>query len=875
MAALGKAVEIARRVRAFITRGRRDDDLREEIESHIDARRLSLIHDGVDPRDAAYQARRMFGNPTAIRDDARDTVGMSSVEAVGQDVRFGWRLIVRSPLFTFIVVLSLSTSIAAAVAVFTVADAVLFRRLAVRTPGELRAFRADVSFGAATKTMHGVDDETFPVLQKATDFADLFAFRAADEVVVDGRQDSGLARVHFVSGNYFEVLGVSAARGRLLSDVDRSVDPIPVVITDRLWRSGFATDDDALGRTVMLNGHAAVIIGVVRTFEGMAADRPADVFAPLQSAVQVDPAQSNKVMRLVGRLHAGISIPLAEERLRALYLSAGPAMFKNAGVRVSLEDASRGFAETRDDLARPLWLGLALVAVVMLVACANTGGLLLSRFAARRGEFGVRVALGAGRVRLARQLFLEALLLAGASAAVGLIVGRATAPLLVALMPAAATGGAAFDLRLDGRLIAFTAILSSLAACGAVAASLLRLWRTDASALLSSDSRAVVSGTRRLTSVLIAAQVGCSLVLVVGAVSMGQTLLHLQRVSPGFDPDRTFTVTVDATGLVPRDAAAEYHGRLHDRIVAAPGVLRATLAQLGPLTSASTVGSVDVVGGPPVADADRMVRMFFVGPDYFETLGMPLLAGRGITGQDTRGRVAVVNDRFATFFFGTPAAALGRIVNKDVRIVGVAADAHYSSPRDDVPRAMFVPYTPMQRTQMTHLVRASADRPAAMRAVREAISSYDARLRPKMTTSEDLVAAAVVRERFFSVIAVTVSALALLLAAAGLYAAVAYAVSQRRAEIAVRLALGASSRDILMLVMRDPFMTTLTGVALGVPGAYIVMRAAASLLFGVAAFEPVTVAACGVALTGIAVCTAAVAARRAIAVDPIDTLRNA
>ena len=172
--------------------------------------------------------------------------------------------------------------------------------------------------------MHGVDDETFPVIQKATDFADLFAFRAADEVVVDGRQDSGLARVQFVSGNYFQVLGVSAARGRLLSDVDRSLDPIPVVITDRLWRSGFAADDDALGRTVMLNGHAAVIIGVVRTFRGMAADLPADLFAPLQSAVQVDPAQSNKVMRLVGRLHAGISIPLAEERLRALYLRRGP-----------------------------------------------------------------------------------------------------------------------------------------------------------------------------------------------------------------------------------------------------------------------------------------------------------------------------------------------------------------------------------------------------------------------------------------------------------------------------------------------------------------------------------------------------------------------
>jgi len=446
MDALAKAVEIARRARAFVTRAREDDDLREEIESHIEERRLSLIRQGVDPRDAASQARRMFGNPTAIRDDVRDTVGMPSVEAVLQDVRFGWRLVVRSPLVTAIVVISLSTSIGAAVAVFSVADAVLFRRLPVDAPGELRAFRANVSFGAASKTMHGVDDETFPVIQRAADFADLFAFRTADEVVVEGRQSSLLTRVQFVSTNYFQVLGVPVARGRLLSDGDRSLNPIPVVITDRLWRSDFAADGGALGRTIRLNGHPAVIIGVVRTFRGMAADQPADLFAPLHSAVQVDPAQSNKVMRLVGRLHAGISISTAEERLKALYLAGGPAMLQDADVRVSLDDASRGVAETRDDLERPLWLGLALVAVVMLVACANTGGLLLSRFAARRGEFGVRIALGAGRWRLARQLFLEALVLAGASAAVGLVIGRASAPLLAALMPAAATGGAAFDL---------------------------------------------------------------------------------------------------------------------------------------------------------------------------------------------------------------------------------------------------------------------------------------------------------------------------------------------------------------------------------------------------------------------------------------------
>jgi putative ABC transport system permease protein len=333
---------------------------------------------------------------------------------------------------------------------------------------------------------------------------------------------------------------------------------------------------------------------------------------------------------------------------------------------------------------------------------------------------------------------------------------------------------------------------------------------------------------------------------------------------------------VNASGLVTPARASEYHARLNERIAALPAVRRATLAQLGPLTSATTVGSVEVSPTSSAPEADRIVRMFFVGPDYFETLGMPLVAGRGILDADTNGRerVAVVNQRFALFFFGSPQDALGRIVNKDVRIIGVAADAHYNSPRDDVPRAMFVPYTPMQRTQMTHIVRASGDTALAMRAVRETIASYDSHLRPRISTSEDLFLAALARERFFSAIATTLSSLALLLACAGLYAAVAYGVAQRRAEIAVRLALGASTRNVMSLVLKDPLVTIGAGVLAGIPVAYAAMRSLATLLFGVGSFEPLTVISCTAALVVVGMLAAAIPARRACRIDPAAVLRN-
>jgi predicted permease len=357
---------------------------------------------------------------------------------------------------------------------------------------------------------------------------------------------------------------------------------------------------------------------------------------------------------------------------------------------------------------------------------------------------------------------------------------------------------------------------------------------------------------------------------------MSRTLGNLLKVPTGFDGNGIFVVDVNATGLIGnRDAAAAYHAQLHDRIMAAPGVMKATMAQIGPLAGAATVGTVAIPGFAYSSDEDRWTRMFFVGPDYFDTLGVPLIRGRDITADDgtSRPRGAVVNERFATFYFGSADNAIGRIVNEDVRIVGVVADGRYSTLRDTPPRAMFVPYAALQRPAMAHIVRAGGDARLAIEAVRKAVAAHDERLRPRISTAEQLLGASVAREQFFAGIAVVLSLLAVALACAGLYGAVAYGVSQRSRELAVRIALGATPRQVVSLILADPVRTTLAGIVVGIPASYIVMRSVASLLFEVRIFDIPTILGCAVLLVTAAVAAAIVPARRATRIDPLRALR--
>ncbi len=866
-----------RRLLAWFCRGRLDDELREEIQRHLELRREQLIAGGMDPCEASAAARRAFGNPTRVREETRDMWGIPSLDSLMQDLRYGTRVLWRSPSFTAVAVLSLALGIGSTAAVFSIADAVLFRPLAVGAPQELHEFRATAGFGAAVKHLNSVSAEGLRSMSRAAEFAQFVGFRTLDDGLLGGHgSESQAVRVELVSDAYFDVLGVRARAGRLLTHSDAGLVPVPIVLSERIWRSRFAADAKIDNRPVTLNGTPAIVVGVARAFRGVLAERPADVMVPAAAGALIDPATASTGLRLLVRLRPEVASALAEQRIATLYSEVSPD-WSDAEIRVSLTDASRGASDAREPLHQPVVIGLALVGVLLLVACANAGGLLLTRFTSRTGEFGVRIAIGAGRGRLMRQLIIEALLVAGMAAAAGLLVAYLAAPLLLGFIPLGSSP-LDFELRFDWRLAGFAAALAAGAALIAAGASIVRLLQSDTSTILTHNTRAIVRGRRRGTEILIAAQVACALLLVVAAAAMTRTLINLGRVDPGFDPAGVIVISVDASGRAPDEASLRaYFAQLHERIASAPQITRVSSTQFGLMTTGATTGTVEIPGWSPVSDEDRWVRLFWVGPEFFEALRMPLLAGSSLGRAEAAGpeRVAVVNRAFAEFYFGSVANAVGRMVNRKVRIVGVTADAHYGTLRDEPVRAMFVPYTQAPtRTVRTFLARTTGDTSGALRSALVAIRAYDSKLTMKGTTLSDQIATTLSRERFVAVLASVLSALALVLSCAGLYAAVAYSVAERRKELAVRLALGATGKDIVRLVLRDPLRVTLIGLLLGIPGAYAIMRTLAALLFDVAPFDIPSIAVCGLALMAVAAVAALWPARRAATINPQECLKS-
>jgi putative ABC transport system permease protein len=804
---------------------------------------------------------------------------VNSLDSAMQDVRYGARMLRRAPGFTTVAVLSLAIGIGSAAAVFNVADAVLFRRLAVTDPGSLRDFRATLTFGGGSsrKDVFGASAAEVAALEQAIDFGDVIGFRTVDGTVVGPPGgDVRTLRAEFVSPDYFADLGVGAAAGRLLGPQDRGPSPVPVVITERLGRTMIGAHL-AAGGALLVNGHAAEIVGVTKDFRGLTPERPADIFLPLDAAALVEPAAAKTMVRIALRLHAGVTPPVAEQKMMPLYRALGPPMARGGELRLVLGDASRGASETREDLRRPITLGLVLVAVLLIAACANTGGLLVAQFAARQTEFGVRVAIGAGRARLIRQLFVEALLLAALAGAAGLLIARTAAPLLASAVPFGATP-IDYDLRFDWRLVAFTAAIALAAAAIAGSASLVPVFRTDPSAALKDGSRSVVRGRRLAMDVLIASQIACALLLLVVTGALGRTLVNLSRVDAGFDISSAIAFDVDASGrLADRSAAPAYFAGLYERIKTLPSVGKATVSQMGLLTEGMTTGTVDVPGWSPAIDEDRWVRLFFVGPGFFETLGMRMIAGESLGDFTLRSpeRVAVVTREFARFYFTNPENAVGRIVNRDVRIVGVVADARYNTFRDAPVRAMFIPFTQAPpRAAMTLIVVPAGDPGAVIRTVTAAIRSQDSRLKVTAAPIAELARKSMGRERFAGIIAAVLALLAISLSAAGVYATVAYAISERRKELAIRFVLGASTREVISAVMRQPLRVATIGIVVAVPGAYALMQAVAALLFGVPPFDVFTVAASALALMAIAAVAAAIPAWRVGSIDPQECLRT-
>ena len=847
----------------------------------------------------------------------------SLLHDLAQDLRYGWRQLRRHPGFAATAILALAVGIGANTALFSVIDQLLLRSLPVDKPGELVLFnwlegRKSMRFGMdgarTTDAQTGRSTSTsfsypsFLRLQRANDtLSDLFAFYPIQQlsVVFDGQAE--IASGQFVSGNYYRGVGARALVGRTIgTDDDRLGAPPVVVITHQYWKRRFDLDPAVIGRTVTVNKTPFTIVGVTaRGFAGaVGVSESPDYTLPFAAKQLLEGSNSDLErpaflwVRIMGRLKLGatreqvaanlnpaLQQSMLEEWQQAV-AARPPAAVRDPGRTLAdastlrVEPGGQGLMEMRRRYARPLWLLMASVVLVLLTACVNVANLLLSRGAARQREIATRLAIGARRARLVRQLFTESLLMAmlGSVAALPLAVWGKS--LLTIWRP---FGGEplALDGAVDVRMLGFCAAAAIATAILFGVAPALRATRAD---LTRVTRPASVAASTLLAKWLLVAQVAISLVLLVAASLFVTTLRNLHAVNVGFNPDRLllFRVQPQLNGYRPPEIAALY-ARMLERLEAVPRVRAATLSRHPLLGFSHRAGNIRV--DSPAASPDDSAEVNIVAANFFETMQIPLLLGRTF---DDRGgasphQVAVVNQRFASAYFdGNP---IGRhfwfgaeAAGPPIEIVGMTGDAKYTDLREPTHPTIYVPFQQDIPGQANFAVRVDGDPLAFIPAVRQAVHDVDPNLPLfDLKSQTDQAQETVAQETTFARLSTLLGSIALLLAAIGLCGTTSYAVERRTAEIGVRMALGAGRAAVVGMVLRDAVGIAASGVAIGIPAALAASRASRrvlnDILFGLGPNDPVAMLTAAAILTIVVVMAGYLPARRASRVDPMAALR--
>lgn len=801
-----------------------------------------------------------------------------------QDITFACRSLARVPLFTAGAVITLALGIGVNSTIFTLASAALFRPLpGIVEPARLAWLTAVVRDSG--REMEVSYPDYLDVRDATADvFSDVAAFRPTPLSLGSGGEPQRL-QGHVVSGSYFGTLGVAPANGRLIDETDdrRGAARAVAVISHRLWQQRFGGDAGMLSQSIVINGRALSVIGIApRGFTGPAIGEGADVWIPMALWPELRASdrgllddRASAWLLAIGRLRPGMSPARAQAPLTAAstrLAQAYPDTNRDRVVSLSAVGSSLS-PQGRAELVPLSGLLLIVTALVLLIACANIANLLLARGASRTSEVGIRAALGATRARLVRQLLTESAVLAVAGAAGGLLLSTWGADLLAAALPAddfqGLSGGT------DGRVLAFTIVITavSVGMFGLVPAL-----STTRRALLPSLRHGGATGRRaHAQSAFVVAQLSLSLVLMLGAGLSVRALQHAASVETGFDARGVFTASYNLVlqNYEPprRDA---FRRELVARVGALPGVLDVSLANVAPL-SGTMIGMGVSTGRPDPREAMSYVNA--VGPGYFQTLRLPLLRGRPITAADTRGSagVVVVNQTLARRLWGDhdPIGRTLQVGDTQVEVVGVARDAKYDEATED-PRPFL--YTAIAQQSMLDREVLLVRTRIAPAAVADAVRSIARQLDPSMPLFdvqplEATLADRADKQRAISVVVAGFGMLALVLAAIGLYGVMAYTVSVRRREMGVRLALGATPRDLVGLIAHDGLKLALAGVAIGSLLALPLAQVLGALVFGVAIGDAAAFAGACALLVGVAVLAAALPARRAGRLDPISALR--
>jgi predicted permease len=890
-------------LRASSRRADFEREMQDEMRAHLELYQADLRRRGVPEEEARRRALAEFGSVAARKEECRDQVGLRLLDELRGDVSYAFRLLRRSPAFTLVALLSLGLGIGANTAIFTLIDTVLVKTLPVEDPQHL--FFVDNS-GGKSGGSSGPPYPCFEVLRDHNRFlSGIAAFNARMfKVSIDGVPER--VRGQYASGSYFDVLGVRAAHGRVLAPADDS-EPgrggpggAVAVISDGFWTRRFGRDPAVLGKSVQVGTQWVTIVGVTPPgFLGLHAGAPLDITLPIMLVEQGLQSKQSWWLSVIGRLPPGASVEAARADLEVLwdaYLTdVGMPRAKRGDYfsGIALVPAAKGANNLRRTYAEPLLIVMAIVGIVLLIGCANVANLLLARATARQNEMAVRLAIGASRGRLVRQLLTEGVVLVALGAGAGLLFARWGASFLIGVLSGPAQR-VVLEPRFDLRVLGFTAGVSIATALLFSLAPALRATRVDAAKPGAAGRTTTHS---RLGRALVVVQVTLSVVLLCGAALFLRTLHNLNTVPSGFDRDGVLTMQVEATvpgRTVKPKTPAEYradHARLGaiwtgfiDRVREVPGVSSASVAAMNPLSGwyrGVSMAIHDPVKGP---EKGRGISINQVTDGYFETTGIRLLSGRLFTARDRAGslRVAILNETATRSSFGSESplgrkvSFPGQYVQDEFEIVGVVADSRYRDLRTPDER---MAYLPLEQaidpiTDAVVAVRAPGDVTRLAPSLRAIVAeTVPGGFVTGVTTMEQNVEMSLVRERMLALLATFFAALALILACIGLYGVMAYRVARRTREIGIRIAVGARQQTVVWMMVRETLLLVTIGAALGTLASLAANRYIAGQLFGLTPRDPIAIVAALSLLTIVTMAAGYVPARQASRIDPVKALR--
>lgn len=827
-----------------------------------------------------------------------------------QDLRYGIRTLSKNPGFTFVSVLTLALGLGANTAIFSLTDQILLRRLPVEKPEQLFVLRSPgPKSGRVWSDGDGAASLSYPLYKELVEKNNIFSgllARFAIPLSVSGDGQTERADGELVSGNYFEVLGVRPAIGRVFTSDDDAILGAGqvVVLSHSYWTRRYGNDPGVLNKTLTVNGSVMTVVGVARAgFNGVQVGQTPDIFIPISMKAHMTPNSDGMNdhkdywLAIIGRLKPGLLPSQAEEAFAPIYRqilelelafnSFSPEMQQRfLDKKMLLQPGSKGRPILEHDQKQPLLVLMGMVGLVLLIACANVANLLLARGAARQREIAIRMAVGAGRLRLVRQFLVESLTLSVMGGLVGLLVGWWTIGALVGAIPDG-IGAVGLSKNLDGRLMLFTISLSLVTGLLFGLLPAIKATRLNLEATLREQGASVSGGLSqvRFRKGLVVSQVVLTAVLLVGAGLFARSLNNLKRLDLGLRPEHlvAFSISPDLNGYTPQNTVTLFD-QLHQSLATQPGIEAVSEAVYPPFTDTNAGSNITVEGYQPQQDEDMNVSQNWIGQGYFSTMGIPLIAGREFGTADTASspQVAIINESMARRYFENrnPLGSkfvfgAGDRIHPDIEIVGVVRDSKHATVRDKVGPFVYLPYSQFKTAgRITFYARTRQELGSTAALLRREVQRFDSNLPIyDIKTMERQIDESLFNDKFLTLLSLAFALLAALLASLGLYGVMAYTVTRRNREIGIRMALGATRGGVSWLILREVVVLAIIGLVVGLPAAYALGRFTETLLFGVRVGDPVVFVAAGLLLTGATLLGGYLPARKAASIDPLVALR--